>query len=34
MLATINLDDEPSLTANEIDDIGSNRFLPDKLETV
>ena len=34
MLAAVNLDDEPSLTANETDDIWSNRFLPNKFESV
>jgi hypothetical protein len=34
VLATVNLDDEPPLTANKIDDIRPNGFLPHEFETI
>jgi 50S ribosomal subunit-associated GTPase HflX len=34
VLAAVNLDDEPSLTANKIDDIRTDWFLPHTLEDI
>jgi hypothetical protein len=34
MLAAVNLDDEPMLTANKIDDIRPNGFLLHELEAI
>jgi hypothetical protein len=32
VLAAVNLDHEPPLTANKIDDIWTDGFLPDELK--
>lgn len=32
MLPTVQLDDEPTFSADEIDDIGANGFLPFELQ--
>jgi hypothetical protein len=34
MLSTVDLDNQPVLPANEIDDEGPDRLLPDKLAPV
>ena len=32
MLPTVDLDDQLFITTDKVDDIGPNRFLPNKLE--